>query len=78
MQLEFPPMGFLHLVAQFLGRDRIAPASAVVESGPSPLPDADHDRADRSFLLEIMNSHPEAVQSETGMMLLMAQYPKYL
>lgn len=78
MQLEFPPMGFLHLVTQFLGRDRITPAPALAESGPSPLPEADHDRADRSFLLEIMNSHPEAVQSETGMMLLMAQYPKYL
>lgn len=78
MQLEFPPMDFLHLVTQFLGRDRIRPAPALVESKPSPLPDADDDRADRAFLLEIMNSHPEAVQSETGMMLLMAQYPKHL
>lgn len=78
MQLEFPLTGFPHLVTQFFWRDHIRPARSFVDPGRSPVPEADHDRADRAFLLEVMNNHPEAVQSETGMMLLMAQYPKHL
>lgn len=78
MQLEFPAMGVLHLVTQFLGRDRIRPARSLLDPDRSWVPLADHDRADRAFLLEVMNNHPEAVQSETGMMLLMSQYPRHL
>jgi hypothetical protein len=82
MQLEFPPLGLLHLLALALGRDRVPPAAppapSPVEGHWTPRPEPDQERADRAFLLEIMNAHPEAVQSETGMMLLMAQYPKHL
>lgn len=76
MQLEFPALGLLHRVTEVLGRDHFRPASALIDR--SPKPDPDPDRADRAFLMEVMNTHPEAVQSETGMMLLMAQYPGQL
>ncbi|MDP3193722.1 hypothetical protein [Tabrizicola sp.] len=78
MQLEYPPQGFLHLMTQVLGRDHGRPAPSRVDPDRSPVPQPDPDRADRAFLLEVMNNHPEAVQSEIGMMLLMAQYPAQL
>lgn len=78
MQLEFPTTGLLHLVTQFLGRDHRPRPAAAIDSRRLPMPEADPDRVDRAVLMEIMNNHPEAVQSEIGMMLLMAQYPSHL
>lgn len=78
MQLEFPAMGLLHLVMQLVGRDHILRPAVAIDTRRLPLPDADPDRVDRAVMMEIMNSHPEAVQSEIGMMLLMSQYPNHL
>lgn len=77
MQLEFPALGLLHRVTEVLGWDqgRLAPTLDDLDRSPDREPD--HDRVDRAFLLEVMNSHPEAVQSEFGMTLLMAQYPQH-
>lgn len=78
MQLEFPRMSILHLVTQFLKRDQILRPPAFADSHRPQSADPDDHRDDRAFLVEIMNNHPEAVQSETGMMMLMVQYPRYL
>lgn len=77
MQLEYPAFGAMHLRARILERRQrefgSSPARSRKEddltAGPVP------ERGDRAFLMEVMTCHPAAIQSETGMMLLMAQYP---
>jgi hypothetical protein len=78
MQLEFPHMGLPHLMTLVLGRAPLRQPAFRAKPERPPVPETEDDRADRAFLLEVMSNHPEAVQSETGMMLLMAQYPRYL
>lgn len=77
MQLVFPVFSATHLVAQILVRPKgqPVPSPARIQTEEDLSPGRGPDRADRAFLMELMTSHPEAVQSETGMMLLMAQYP---
>lgn len=77
MQLVFPAFSVTHPVAQILARPvgQPVPSPARSRTEEDLSPGQDPDRADRAFLIEVMASHPEAVQSETGMMLLMAQYP---
>lgn len=46
-------------------------------SRPEAMLEFDECRQDRAFLLGMLASHPEAMESEHAMMMLMALYPKH-
>lgn len=82
MQLVFPMPNVVQMAMRVIARGhlRAIPSAAETLKGSdgSQEHDPDPDRADRAFLMKVMDSHPEALQSETGMMLLMGQYPREL
>lgn len=76
MTLTFSSLRISSLIT--LLRGPILPQSTLrPEPQPLSAPEADGARADRAFLHEMMCRHPEAIQSEHGMMMLMALFPKH-
>ena len=72
MTLTFSKFSLSNLMPQW----RELPASPAPD--PNPRTDADEARQDRAFALEMMDHNPEAVQSELGLMMLMARWPMHL
>ena len=76
MTLTFSNFGFSSLTALLRPQPR---THALPRLEPQLLsaPEADEAHADRAFVRELLAHNPEAVQSEQGMMMLMALYPKH-
>lgn len=72
MTLTFPSFGLFNLIALLRG-----PAGSQRKARPEPVPEHDLARADRAFVRELMARNPEAIQSEHGMLMLMALYPMH-
>ena len=76
MTLSFSNFSFSGILSPFFGPAMPQPSSRA-EPEPVSQDEADQFHADRAFARDMMAQNPEAFQSEHGMMLFMAHYPKY-
>ena len=73
MTLTFASFSFSALIASWR-------KSAVAQPLPRHelLTDTDEARADRAFAMDMLAQHPEAIDSELGLMMLMTRWPTHL
>lgn len=74
MTLTFPEFGLSNLVALLRGTDR--PQRSPWPK-PLPMPETDQSLTDRALKWELLAGNPEALQSDCGMMMLMALHPEH-
>ena len=73
MTLTFPSFSLSTLIAAWR-----KPALAQPSPRPEPMTDADEARADRASAMDMLAQHPEAIDTELGLMMLMTRWPVHL
>ena len=71
MTLTFPMFNFPNLKRMFC-----APVERPTEPTPQVNSEGDNTQAERAFMQELMFNHPEAIQSDQGLMAMMTLYPR--